>query len=741
MLSPLVLCLALLSGTSATAISNYTSQLLSSGTIELGEWQAAYNKAKTLVDSLNTTEKLAIITQSDVARVNWTALNARDSGNAILDYYYATTWPVGHAMAMTWDRDMILAQYNALGSELAAKGYQVGNSPMGEPMGRNPWGGRAAEGYGPDAYLNGISFGLAIKGISSAGVTPNGKHFLLNEQENDRTTVDSSADDKTIHETYLWPFYDAVKNGMGAVMCAMNKVNETFSCENQALLAGLLKTELGFPGYVDSDVGGQKTALNSANAGLDYGSSSYWSTETMTTALSNGSLTTARLNDMVIRNVISAYKLNQLDGSFASLAGTTDYVDPRKNHTKLARQHAAASLAVLKNKNNALPLSSPKSMAIFGAHAGPAMGGPNTVMNVEGSDDVYQGHCAEVGGSGQGSFWYLATPQSALSNRAHEDGTQLRWLLNDTYSSGSTSYAKASFASGTGALISFDGYATNVEVCIAFLNAFSGEGKDRTQLYDADQDAMVNTVASNCNNTIVVINTTGPRLVDQWIEHENVTALVYGSMLGQESGNAIVDVLYGDVNPSGKLIYTIAKNESDYNVKSTDSLTVNFTEGNYIDYKYFDKYNVTPRYEFGFGLSYTTFEYASNVTVTKTNTTAFSSTYATGAVGVGGREDLWDTIATVSTTISNTGSLDGAEVAQLYIQYPASADEPVRQLRGFAKVQIAAGSTGTATFELRRRDLSIWDVAAQNWAIVTGTYELSVGSSSRDLKATTTLTV
>jgi beta-glucosidase len=142
-------------------------------------------------------------------------------------------------------------------------------------------------------------------------------------------------------------------------------------------------------------------------------------------------------------------------------------------------------------------------------------------------------------------------------------------------------------------------------VCLVFLNALASEGADRTELYNDDQDTLVNEVADNCENTIVVINTVGARLMDQWIEHDNVTAVLYGSLLAQESGNSIVDILYGDVNPSGRLIYTKAKNESDYNVGICYNHNCTFTEGNYIDYRYFDAYNVTPRYEFGYGLSYT----------------------------------------------------------------------------------------------------------------------------------------
>ncbi|KAF2085892.1 glycoside hydrolase family 3 protein [Saccharata proteae CBS 121410] len=766
--------------------TNYTSQLLSSGTIKLGDWQDAYDRAAAFVDTLNTTQKIELITGSSVS--NFTALYHRDSGDSILDYFYVTTWPLSSSLAMTWDKEHFYQQYKALGDEFYAKGINVANGPVSEPLGRTPWGGRNGESFGPDSYLNGIAFGKAVKGYADAGVIAGAKHFLLNEQENNRTVssggggggggggsppsssgnssspgggmsggngggpggsssssssslaYSANADDKTLHETYLWPFYDGVKSGLGAAMCSLQRVNETYACENQALIAGLLKTELGFPGLVFGDVGGQKTAFGSANAGMDFGDSSTWSESTMTVGLNNGSLTQARLTDMAVRNVLPSYYLNQQDGTFPSEAGLEDYVDARKNHSKIARNIAANSLVLLKNEG-ALPLKAPKSMAIFGTHAGPASAGPNDPLSVVGSDDVHQGHAATLGGSGIGSFAYLVDPHYALTGRVMEDGTQFRYLMNDTGYSSSSSSGTSGYSSGTGAAHTYTAYASDAEVCIVFLNAFSGEGADRGELYNTDQDAMVTSVASECNNTVVVINAVAARLVDNWIENENVTALLYGGMLGQESGFAITDVLYGDVNPSGKLTYTIAKNESDYNVGLCDTEICEFTEGNYIDYKYFDAYNVTPRYEFGYGLSYTTFTYSPSITAKKTNSTALSYKHASGAKAIGGREDLWDMVATVSASVTNTGSRPGAEVAQLYVKYPAAADEPVKQLRGFEKLSLGTGETGTAVFELRRRDLSYWDVEAQEWALASGTYEFLVGASSRDLKASTTLTL
>jgi beta-glucosidase len=659
---------------------------------------------------------------------------------------------------------------------------------VASPLGRTPYGGRLPEGFAPDPYLSGVIMAKTITGMNSAGVVTVGRHFLMNEQETNRSSnphYSSNADDKTIHELYLWPFADAVHAGMGAVMCAMNRVNSTLSCENDKLINGLLKTELGFPGFVLPDVNSQSTAFGSANAGLDFGSSTYWTASILEAGIANGSFSEARLDDMTVRNIIGYFYAGLDNGKQPEVAATTEYRDVRADHAKLIRKIGADSLVLLKNNNTAragLPLDRPRTISIFGAHAGPSMAGPNFAFSVVGTDsDVYQGHLASAVGSGGLSNSYLATPFQALSLRAAQDGSMFRWIMNDTYtdSSSSSSFGGSGMGgmgemagnstgsqggpsdtassstnasmpaniggaagggggagimgSGTTISPSVANYASDSEVCLVFLNSWSGEGADRSELYNRDQDNLVNSVAENCNNTIVVINTSGPRLLDQWVENDNVTAVVYGGYLGQESGNAIVDVLYGDVNPNGKLTYTIAKNETDYPVSICDTAECNFDEGVHIDYRYFDAMNVSIRYPFGHGLSYTTFQYG-NVSAVKTDEAALASKYPSGNLSLGGAKDLFDDVISIHFTLKNTGEVDGAEVAQLYVQYPSAAKQPVRQLRGFEKITLSAGQQKDTTINIRRRDISFWDTFAQKWALASGTYTFSVGSSSRDLR-------
>jgi beta-glucosidase len=233
-------------------------------------------------------------------------------------------------------------------------------------------------------------------------------------------------------------------------------------------------------------------------------------------------------------------------------------------------------------------------------------------------------------------------------------------------------------------------------------------------------------------NTIVVIHSVGPLILETILALPNVVAVLWTRIPGQETGNGLVDVLYGTTSPSGKLPYTIGKQESDYGT-ALASGDDNYSEGLYIDYRHFDNANIEPRYEFGFGLSYTTFAYSNLVTGSITSP-------GSGNSAPGGISSLWDVVATVTATVTNNGTVAGAEVAQLYIGLPSSAPaSPPKQLRGFDKISLAPAADGTVTFPLRAKDLSYWDSATAAWVMATGTFDIYVGSSSRDIRLTGSL--
>ena len=432
--------------------------------------------------------------------------------------------------------------------------------------------------------------------------------------------------------------------------------------------------------------------------------------------------------------------------------------DPSKPHTIVdARNESSRPVlfdgaveghVLLKNTKNALPLRKPRLLSIFGYSAklpdandvsigttAWTLGGESFEIEElqsgfageerEHSAIARHGTIISGGGSGATSQSRIISPLDAIVQQAYTDDTALFW----DFATDSPTVDPAT------------------DACLVVVNAYASEGFDRPNLHDDYTDGLIKNVADQCNSTIVVFHNAGARLVDQWIDHPNVTGLIFAHLPGQDSGKALVSILYGDSNPSGKLPYTVAKNESDYGevLKPTqpdnDSPGFpqsNFSEGVFIDYRYFDAHKIEPRFEFGFGLSYTTFKY-SNLTVTKEAGGKFAD-FPSGRVIQGGPTDLWDVLARVSATIANTGPVGGAEVAQLYVGIPGD-DAPVRQLRGFEKPSINATQTATVEFELTRRDLSVWDVVAQKWRLPRGDFGVWVGASSRDLPLKGKLTI
>lgn len=401
---------------------------------------------------------------------------------------------------------------------------------------------------------------------------------------------------------------------------------------------------------------------------------------------------------------------------------------------------------VLVKNNRALPLRDPQVISVFGysapgykqsvvgdgTYSAWKLGAQSTNPNQQVASKQYNstvkietiainGTIIMGGGSGATTPGYVSSPFDALNQRAIKDNTDLFWDFVDP-----APQVPAS------------------DACLVFINAWSSEGYDRPAVYDDYSDSLVLSVAEQCNNTIVVIHNPGVRLVDNFSDHPNITAIVYAHTPGQDSGTATVALLYGDENFSGKLPYTVPKNVTDYgpllgpDLPEGDYINYpqsDFTEGIFIDYRGFEARNVTPRYEFGFGLSYTSFEFASSLAIRKSDKGEDAESYPSGPIEQGGQIDLWDVLANVEFTVENTGKVAGKEVAQLYIDTPSG----VRQLRGFEKVSLKPSEKETITLPLNRRDLSEWDVVAQKWKLVKGSIGIYVGASSKDLRVQGTL--
>ncbi|OTA97755.1 glycoside hydrolase family 3 protein [Hypoxylon sp. CO27-5] len=750
----------------ASAASGYTQSppiLPSPPGKGAGVWADAYNSARDLVGQMTLDEKVNItrgFTVSDnvcagntgtVPRLGWPGMCLHDAGNGVRATDLVNSYPSGLHVGASWDRNLTYERAVYIGLEFKAKGVNVVLGPNAGPLGRTPLGGRNWEGFSVDPYLSGQLNAETIVGHQDAGVIANIKHFIANEQETYRRpyfgveAVSANIDDKTLHEFYLWPFMDGVRAGVASVMCSYNRVNGTYACANDRLMNGILKTELAFDGFVLLDWNAQHN-LQSANAGLDMlmpGGGSWGNN--LTEAVRNGTVSEDRVTDMATRILAAWYFVGQNGTNFPvpgigmkNLTLPHEQVDARIPQSKPVILEGAIAGHVLLKNDGALPFKkNPTMLSVYGYDAtvpdtkntdtlfqlgytsSPEMG--QAVLGTEQHfDQAAKGGTIVTGGrAGANGPAYISDPLSAIQHRAKADGTWVNWDL--------TSFNPEVNAAS--------------DACLVFINAISTEGWDRDGLDDDFSDGLVLNVASKCANTIVVIHASGVRLVDQWIDHPNVTATVIAHLPGQDSGEALVKLLYGEAGFSGKLPYTLAKNESDYSVyapcgrgpSNTTDPQCDFTEGVYIDYRHFDEKNITPRYEFGYGLSYTTFNYSA-LSIEPLDLNPDPQGFPTASSD----ESFWEVVATVNATITNAGAVDGEEVAQLYLGIPNS---PPKQLRGFEKVPLSSGESAEITFELTRRDLSIWDVITQGWIVQSGEYAVYIGASSRDIRLTGSITV
>ena len=624
------------------------------------------------------------------------------------------------------------------------------------------------------------------------------------------------------------PFADAVRANVGSIMCSYNQVNNSYGCQNSHILNNILNRELEYQGFVMSDWQAQHSGVGSALAGLDMSmpgdvlfdtGTTFWGTN-LTIAVLNGTVPQWRLDDMATRIIAAWYFVGRDNTSvpinFDSWTLDTfgyqhyvanegyglinEHVDVRAEHGNIIRQIGSASTVLLKNTNGALPLTGTEKLtAVFGNDAGDNPDGPNGCPD-RGCDN---GTLAMAWGSGSANFPYLVTPETAIQNE----------VLNNmgTFESITDNYASMQIAVLAG----------RASVAIVFVNADSGEGfidvdgnigdRNNLTLWQGG-DTLVQNISALCNNTIIVVHSVGPVLLGNYSNNPNITAILWAGVPGEQSGNSIADVLYGRVNPGAKLPFTMAATREDY---GTDLLyipnegggapQVSFIEGVFIDYRSLDEANIEPIYEFGYGLSYTTFAY-SNMQVDKrqvgTYTPVTGSTLAAPIFGSivndssayvfppnitriplyiypylnstdleasanetgygteefipvgsqdgspqpriaaggapGGNPQLYDVLYQVDVSITNTGTVTGEEVAQLYISLGGPYDPKV-VLRGFQRLSIQPNMTANFHVDITRRDISNWDTTTQNWVISSYPKTIHVGSSSRKLFLNATL--
>ncbi|RYP74459.1 hypothetical protein DL770_007599 [Monosporascus sp. CRB-9-2] len=788
-------------------------------------WDEAYTKAREFVSQLTLPEKVNLTTgtghQGDlcvgntgsVPRLGFRHFCLQNGPNGVGSTDGNSVFPSGLTAVATFSRDLLRRRGYAMGEEHSGKGVDVQLGPNVGALGRDPAGGRNWEGFSPDPYLSGLAVAETVIGTQDAGVIANAKHFILNEQEHFRNSISSNLDDKSMHELYLWPFADAVRAGVGSIMCSYNRINGTYACENSKTLNYLLKNELSFQGFVVSDWAAQHSGVNSALAGLDMtmpgsGSNepynSYWG-GALTEAVLNGTVPQWRLDDMVVRIMAAYYKVGRdktrIPINFSTWVNTTTgyrhfaagrdnttvnyHVNVQGDHAELIREIAAKGTVLLKNENSALPLTKPLSIAVIGEDAQSDPNGPNACLHKY----CTAGTLAVGWGSGAADFPYLIAPADALKKQAEADGT----AFTNVESNWDLDAARAA--------------ARDAWVAVVFVNANSGTGTvltngnfgDRGNLtLDNGGDNLIAAVASVNSNTVVVIHSVGPVLMDHFKTHPNVTAILWAGLPGQESGNSITDVLYGKVNPQGRTPFTWGKAQSDWGIttliESDDEMPeTDFDEGVFIDYRHFDKKGIEPSWEFGFGLSYTNFTY-SDLNIKAAGAPDYEPAMGeTSPAPTFGKVDKnpasampppdferlpkfiysWinDTdipccgtpnlpegsrdvsaqpllaasgapggnpglYETVFTVTASVENTGPLQGAEIPQLYLSlgGPDEPKAVLRGFEEVSLEPGEAKTVTFNLTRRDISNWDVVSQNWVVTPHKKMVHVGASSRDFR-------
>lgn len=610
-------------------------------------------------------------------------------------------------VASSFDPAVSSAWGDIIGEETRASGHNVLLTP-GINLGRVPNAGRNFEYFGEDPYLAGVMAVAQVNAVQARGVQSVAKHFAANEQETSRQTMDTIVDDRTMHELYLLPFEMTIQEAnLASVMCSYPHLNGVYACESSELLTDWLREDLGFKGYVMSDRGATHSTAPAIKAGLDleFASPLWFTPKLIHEALDTGALTVADINKQLDRRYTVMFKLGQFDDPINSLR-PIDFAANGRRIQDIGEQGSV----LLKNDHSTLPLkaASLKSVALIGT---PTFAG-SAKFNSQGPSNVIVVTSP-----------YTVTPEQGLNNALHALG-----------SNASVTYNNASNIANAAAL------AANSDVAVVMVGDISREGVDRSSLAlpvtdGVDQDALVAAVVAANPNTVVVLKNGGPVLLP-WLD--KVPAVLEAWYPGQEDGNIVANLLLGIDNPSGKLPITFPSKEREA-ANATPAqwpgidpdgagplpLTATYSEGLEMGYRWYDAENIKPLFAFGHGLSYTNFKISKLSISQKSNdgTKPFQ----------------------VSVFVKNTGTVAGAEVPQVYLGLPESANQPPKRLVGFKKVWLAPGEEKQVTITIdpaaSNHPLSIWDTDADAWKTVPGIYKVLVGNSSNNITLTDSITV
>jgi beta-glucosidase len=590
----------------------------------------------------------------------------------------ATALPSPIALASTWDVDMA----RLYGQIAGAEARDIGNSLLEAPtinIVRVPQNGRTFEGYGEDPFLSGQLSISNIEGIQSEHEIANVKHWVANNQETDRFTIDERIDERTLHEIYLSAFEASILRGHSAsVMCAYPKINGTYNCENDLLMNQILKKGWAYTGFITSDFGAVHSTVASAMAGLDLEmpTGKYWG-DALKTAVESGQVPMSVIDDKLIRRFRTMMQFEMFDHS------PSPKPIPQEQDGQKARQIAEAGIVLLKNTGGLLPLhSQPNSIAVIGPYAVKAVTGG--------------------GGSSHVVPLYTVDPADGIRKHLGPDVT-------------------VNVADGSDLQQAADA-ARKSEIAVVMVGEIDTEGRDHGLELPGNQDELIKAVAAANARTVVVLKT-GSAVLMPWVDQ--VPAIVEAWYPGEEDGNAVADVLFGTVNPSGRLPITFPRRLEDLPAHTPEQYpgvggVAKYSEGVFVGYRYYDQNNVTPLFPFGYGLSYTTFKY-DKLRVSQSEKSPAAN---------------YETAFMVDFDVTNTGKVAGAEVAQVYIAIPSSTSvpEPPKQLAGFQRIELKPGEESHIRIPMLGRSLSYWDVNSHDWKVVHGKFQALVGASSRDIR-------
>jgi beta-glucosidase len=623
--------------------------------------------------------------REDVGPDNWLPAGRTDD--------FASFMPALIGLAASWNPELATSYGKVIGEEARQRGKQIMLGP-GMNIMRTPLNGRNFEYPGEDPFLSSRMVVNYIRAVQAEDVASCAKHFAGNDQEFERGTINVEMDERTLREIYLRPFEAAVKEGnVRTVMSAYNKFRGQWCSENDYLLNKILKDEWGFKGLVMSDWAGVHSTRGPVMGGLDlemgteapsYGR--FFMADAFRDGLRSGEFPQSVLDDKARRNLRQMLETKAVEGRGPGALNT-------KDHQLAARRIAEESFVLLKNDNNTLPLDPKqvKSVAVIGENA--------VMLQAYG------------GGSARIKTFYEITPLEGIVRRVGD-------RANISFSMG---YSEKEDADLTNQAVKA---ATQADVVIyvgglSHRRFFDTEGVDRKDMkLPYKQDELLSRLVETNPRTVVVLFGGAPVEMGAWLA--KTPAVLQAWYPGMEGGNALAGVLFGDVNPSGKLACTFPKQLSDSpahamgNYPGKDG-TERYEEGLLVGYRWFDSKNIEPLFPFGYGMSYTRFDY-SNLRITQAR-------------------DARDGVMTAEFEIKNVGSRDGGEIAQLYVKdlKPRLA-RPDKELKGFRKVFLKAGESKTVSIPLDRTSFAFYDPERRAWAAEKGNFKILVGASSRDIR-------